>query len=186
MTRYRPMNTNQSNWLTLQAVMRPVFPGIGGIAAGLLPVMLILVTIGSGCIAERENMKGPEASLSGNEASGSLAEDADLLDRHAPDGDFINQAAFKTIKDHPSVFLVDIRTPGEWAAGRISGAVLIPLPELRQRLDEIPQDRHVILYCQTASRTRMGLRIMRNAGYPSVRHLRGGFRAWDGPIETGN
>lgn len=31
---------------------------------------------------------------------------------------------------------------------------------------------------------RLGLRILQNAGYPSVRHLRGGIRAWDGPIEA--
>ncbi len=118
------------------------------------------------------------------ETSAPMTDDGDLLARYAPDPDFIDQASFQAVKDHPSVFLVDIRTLREWNGGRIPGAVLIPLHELGERLDEVPRYQSVILYCRTANRTRQGLRLLRNAGFTSVRHLRGGIQAWDGPIET--
>ncbi len=168
----------------MKTSLRRTFAGIGWIAVGLVLVILIPAINRPARILNHGNAMDQEAGTVVPEASGPMADDADLLARYAPDPDFIDQAALKTIKEHPSVLLVDIRTPWEWEGGRIPGAVLIPLQELRERLDEIPRDRHVILYCRTANRTRQGLRILRNAGYPSVRHLRGGIHAWDGPIET--
>jgi rhodanese-related sulfurtransferase/predicted transcriptional regulator len=46
------------------------------------------------------------------------------------------------------VVLVDVRPPEEFAAGHIEGARSIPLEELEQRLEELPQDREVIAYCR--------------------------------------
>jgi rhodanese-related sulfurtransferase/predicted transcriptional regulator len=46
------------------------------------------------------------------------------------------------------VVVVDVRPPEEFAAGHIEGARSIPLEELEQRLEELPQDREVIAYCR--------------------------------------
>ena len=160
------------------------FTGIGWIVAGLVLIMLIRAIPRP---AAEQDAAAPKATGTGADIRTTTVippEAADFLDRHAPDTDFIQPSALQAIREHPSVFLVDIRTPREWQGGRIPGAVLIPLHELGQRLGEIPRDRHVILYCRTASRTRRGLNILRDAGFPSVRHLRGGILAWDGPIEN--
>ncbi len=167
-----------------ESTLGRAFAGIGWIAAGLVLAMLMLKINRPARNLNPGNVVDQETGAAALEASGTLADNADLLANFAQDPDFIDQAAFKAIKEHPSVFLVDIRTPREWKGGRIPGAVLVPLQELRDRLDEVPRDRHVILYCRTANRTRQGLRILRNAGYPTVRHLRGGIHVWDGPIET--
>ena len=48
--------------------------------------------------------------------------------------------------------LVDVRMPSEFAAGHIPGAVNVPLDELRRRLDQLPADRELAVYCQVGQR----------------------------------
>ena len=178
------MNTESESVVVTQRKKGKPFSGPAWIAAGFVLIVLIRAIFRP---ATSDVPQEAGASGSGTDAYASSelpANASDLLDRYAPDADFIEPAALQAIREHPSVFQVDIRTPREWQAGRIPGAVLIPLQELGQRLHEIPRDRHVILYCRTASRTRQGLRILRNAGFSSVRHLRGGILAWTGPVET--
>ena len=42
--------------------------------------------------------------------------------------------------------LLDVRQPGEYAQSRIPGALLIPLPELTNRMDELDQDKPLVVY----------------------------------------
>ncbi len=56
--------------------------------------------------------------------------------------------ARKFIKDNPSnkLTILDVRQPGEYEAGHIPGATLIPLPALTDRLDEINPDQPTLVY----------------------------------------
>ena len=47
---------------------------------------------------------------------------------------------------------VDVRAPGEWAAGHIDEALHVPLLHLRERLDALPQDRALVVYCASGYR----------------------------------
>jgi rhodanese-related sulfurtransferase len=73
--------------------------------------------------------------------------------------------------------VVDVREPIEWDAGRISGAVLIPLGELGARVDELPRDRRMVIVCRTGSRSSYAAGALHGAGY-DVANLRGGLAAW--------
>src|SRR6187431_3814271 len=62
--------------------------------------------------------------------------------------------------------LVDVRTPSEFAAGHIAGALNIPLQQLDSRLTELqPKDTAVVLYCRSGSRSGSAARMLRNAGF---------------------
>lgn len=78
--------------------------------------------------------------------------------------------------------LVDVRQPAEYAAGHIPGAVLIPLPEIEKRLDELGTDQDLIFYCRTGGRSAVAATLVRDAGIStgSIRHLVGGITGWDG------
>lgn len=167
----------------MRAIISSSLSGIPWILAGLALLALIRFEFRSATNFASPGATASEAGTHIYVSSELPADAADLLDRFAPDADFIQPDALLTIREHPAVLMVDIRTPREWRGGRIPGAVLIPLHELEQRSHEIPRNRHVILYCRTANRTRQGLRILRNVGFPSVRHLRGGILAWNGPVE---
>ncbi len=73
--------------------------------------------------------------------------------------------------------LLDVRTAPEFAAGNIPGAVNIPVDELRSRLDELPRDREIAVYCQVGQRGYLGTRILRQAGFSAV-NLGGGYKTY--------
>lgn len=76
------------------------------------------------------------------------------------------------------VFLLDVRTPGEYRQVRLDGARLIPIDQLRQRLGELPKDRPIIVYCAVGARSSQVLRYLAGQGYPEVYNLYGGISAW--------
>ena len=72
--------------------------------------------------------------------------------------------------------IVDVRTGSERADGSIPGSLLIPVDELRGRLDEIPSGP-VIVHCAVGQRGHVAARILTQAGW-DVRNLDGGYRTW--------
>jgi len=79
--------------------------------------------------------------------------------------------------------LVDVREPLEWAIGRIEGARHIPLGSLAARLEELPRDRDVVLYCHHGVRSLRALEFLRSAGFPRTRSLAGGIDAWSREVD---
>jgi rhodanese-related sulfurtransferase len=73
--------------------------------------------------------------------------------------------------------LVDVRQDFEWAAGRIAGAVHIPLDALPARASEIDHDRPVIFQCRTGARSSMATDAFRASGIEAY-NLTGGLEAW--------
>jgi len=72
-------------------------------------------------------------------------------------------------------FLLDVREKGEFEAGYVSGAINIPLGQLRDRLEELPQDRDIYVYCQVGQRAYYATRALRLNHYPAF-NLTGGFK----------
>lgn len=73
--------------------------------------------------------------------------------------------------------LVDVRADHEWEAGRIPGAVHIPLAELNERAGELDRDRRVILYCRGGNRSSMAADALESAGYDAAK-LSEGIVGW--------
>jgi NADPH-dependent 2,4-dienoyl-CoA reductase/sulfur reductase-like enzyme/rhodanese-related sulfurtransferase len=73
--------------------------------------------------------------------------------------------------------LLDVRTATEFKGGAIPGATHIPLDELRSRLDELPRDCPVIVYCQAGQRGYIATRLLRQAGFDAA-NLAGGYRTY--------
>lgn len=76
-----------------------------------------------------------------------------------------------------SPLFLDVRTRGEYLRGHIPGCIHIYLDELRSRLDEIPRDREVVVYCLTGYRSYIGCRILMQRGFRKVYNLTGGVEA---------
>ncbi|MDO4783477.1 MAG: FAD-dependent oxidoreductase [Propionibacteriaceae bacterium] len=72
--------------------------------------------------------------------------------------------------------VIDVRTPGEFAAGAIPGSVNIPLDELRDRFGELPAG-DLIVSCAVGVRGHSALRVLAGRGR-SARNLDGGYRTW--------
>lgn len=77
------------------------------------------------------------------------------------------------------VVILDVRNDDEWARGHIDGAMLVPLPALHERLDQIPRDRAIVVHCQRGSRSAAGAATLDAAGFDDVHELSGGIAAWE-------
>ncbi len=75
---------------------------------------------------------------------------------------------------HDRPFLLDVRTPTEFAAGAIPDFVNIPLDDLRGRIGEVPSDRKVIVTCQAGQRGYYATLILKHAGRDAA-NLAGGY-----------
>jgi len=72
-------------------------------------------------------------------------------------------------------YILDVREKPEWERGHIKGAVLIPLSELRDRLDEIPKDRPVYIHCRSGQRSYNALLALQHRGFTDVYNISGGY-----------
>ena len=81
--------------------------------------------------------------------------------------------------DLSKVTLVDVRTADEASLGSIPGAVNIPLDDLRERMNEIPTDRPVYLFCGVGLRGYLASNILKGHGYADVRNLIGGLKTYE-------
>ncbi len=77
-------------------------------------------------------------------------------------------------------FLLDVRDDDEWLAGHAEGAHHVPMMELLARLDEVPQDRDVVVVCKVGGRSAQVTAYLAANGWDRVRNLDGGMLAWVG------
>lgn len=76
------------------------------------------------------------------------------------------------------VVLLDVRQPDEYAICALPDSILIPLGELAERVDEVPDDgTPVVVYCHHGVRSLTGAAILRNAGLEAL-SLAGGIDRW--------
>lgn len=75
--------------------------------------------------------------------------------------------------------LLDVRTPEEFKAGNIAGALNIPVDELRCRITELPKNKNIYVYCQVGLRGYLASRILLQNGFEKVFNLSGGYRLWE-------
>jgi len=88
--------------------------------------------------------------------------------------------------DADAPFVLDVRTPEEFVAGHVPGAINIPHDRLAGRLAEVPRDRDVVVYCRSGRRAVMAGEVLAGEGYNRLHHLEGDMIGWadaDRPTE---
>ena len=71
--------------------------------------------------------------------------------------------------------LVDVRHPYEFKRGTIEGAINIPVDDLRNRINEIPKDKNVIIFCKQGLRGYIAYKILKQKGFENIKNLSGGY-----------
>jgi NADPH-dependent 2,4-dienoyl-CoA reductase/sulfur reductase-like enzyme/rhodanese-related sulfurtransferase len=91
----------------------------------------------------------------------------------------------KKLENGEDFILLDVRSPAEWQAQRIEAKQvrLIPLPELRRRIGELPRDKEIVTVCRTSVRAYQAQRILDGVGFKNVKLMDGSLAAW--PYELG-
>ena len=91
----------------------------------------------------------------------------------------VTPADYKTryMEDATPHTLVDVRTAEEFREGYIPGAINIDLQQLQNKLNKIPKDKPVIVYCRSGNRSSFATNILNQSGYTEVYDL-GGIIDW--------
>ena len=125
--------------------------------SSLLGVALVLLTVLAGCSST--------TAVDQQITTVSPAEAAAIIEQNAGSADFV---------------LLDIRTPEEYGAGRIAGAVNIDFYDanFRDQLDALDKDVHYVVYCNSGNRSGQSLPIFEDLGFARVENVATGITGW--------
>ena len=82
------------------------------------------------------------------------------------------------VEDGADPIFLDIREPAELPSGIVEGAYLIPMNQIPDRIDELPRDRKLIVYCAAGVRSFGVTHWLREQGFEDTWSLIGGAGAW--------
>jgi hydroxyacylglutathione hydrolase len=80
--------------------------------------------------------------------------------------------------DSKRVVVIDVRNDNEWKEGHIPSAIHIPLGHLRERINEVPADKPIVVHCQGGGRSAIAASLLQKMGRKNVANLAGGYRAY--------
>ncbi len=75
-------------------------------------------------------------------------------------------------------YLLDVREPSEAEIAQIPGSLFIPMGQIPERVNEIPKDKRVIVYCHHGMRSLKVTHYLRSAGLENTSSMKGGIDAW--------
>ncbi|MGB8326499.1 MAG: rhodanese-like domain-containing protein [Steroidobacteraceae bacterium] len=80
-----------------------------------------------------------------------------------------------------SLVVLDVRTPSEFAAGHVPGALNIPHDQIEARIGELEsaRNREIVVYCRSGRRSAIALDILHSRGFARLSHLEGDWQAWE-------
>ena len=90
-------------------------------------------------------------------------------------------------KGDDATYVLDVRSPEEYASGHVPGAVNIPYDQIASRMAEVPKDKDVVLYCKSGRRAGIAAETLAGQGYTRLQHLEGDIVAWvdkGRPVDT--
>jgi rhodanese-related sulfurtransferase len=87
--------------------------------------------------------------------------------------------AFNMVGQRSDLYLLDVRTPGEYQQARLKGAQLIPIDQFARRLAEVPRNRPILVYCAVGSRSAQVVNYLARQGFAEIYNLYGGIYSWE-------
>ncbi len=102
-------------------------------------------------------------------------------DGPAANGSAVDVETFQTRMAEPDMVVLDVRTPEEYAAGHLAGAVNIDLEsaDFSERIDELDPKSSYDVYCRSDNRSGVAVEEMVDDGFVDVVHLDGGIVDWE-------
>jgi rhodanese-related sulfurtransferase len=90
------------------------------------------------------------------------------------------EAAEKLLSGDTNIVVLDVRTPEEFSAGHLPGAINVDFrsPEFASGLDKLNRETTYLVHCASGRRSTAALEILRQRNFASIVHLDGGLNAW--------
>lgn len=138
----------------------------------------------AGCASQKTS-----SSDSGNknpieEISSSVTEEKTLIEDIIEDSTIKSRELKRLIEsDNDDYLLIDVRTSREYRSGHIPGAINIPHTEIRKKVEKIPLDKIIIVYCKVGGRAEIAKKSLQEMGYKKVFNF-GGIRDYKYEIKN--
>ena len=91
--------------------------------------------------------------------------------------------AYNMITDgsYPNLIILDVRTQSEYDEGHLENAILIPITELKSRIDELLpyKDNKIVVYCHIGARSSEAAHLLDSNNFTKVYNVLGGITAWE-------
>ena len=119
---------------------------------------------------------------------GYLAEPYQVMFAHQDDVQVASRLTAKAFDERAAQIgnlqIVDVRNPGEVAAGTIPNAIPIPVGQLPARLAELDPTVPTVVYCAGGYRSSVAASLLRQNGFTDVSDILGGFGAWEEAVQN--
>lgn len=111
---------------------------------------------------------------------GSVAGNIQVIEYKQPHYREIDAEEAAELMKNLNPLLLDVRTRAEFDTGHIKNAVLIPVQELQQRVDELAEYKHsdILIYCATGNRSTVASKILIDNGFKRIVNMRYGIYQW--------
>jgi rhodanese-related sulfurtransferase len=90
----------------------------------------------------------------------------------------------KQLIDNKDVVVLDVRTPEEYQEGHIPNAILIPLQELENKLNELDKKDHYLVVCRSGNRSAQASEVLTSNSFANIYNMSGGMNNWGYEIEN--
>jgi rhodanese-related sulfurtransferase len=94
--------------------------------------------------------------------------------------DLVSPAKFKELLNLEGAQVVDVRTPREYAGGKIGDAQNIDFfaSDFKSKIDKLDRSKPVLVYCAVGGRSAKAVHMMKSMGFTEIHELQGGYNAW--------
>jgi rhodanese-related sulfurtransferase len=90
----------------------------------------------------------------------------------------------KQLIDNNEVVVLDVRTPEEYQDGHIPNAILIPLQELENKLNDLDKEEPYLVVCRSGNRSAQASEILTSNSFANIYNMAGGMNDWGYDIEN--
>jgi len=101
----------------------------------------------------------------------------------AASGEISPEELHRRLARGEQVFILDVRNPPEYDICRLPGSMLVPLPTLPQRVDELDRGREMVVHCKSGMRSAKAIAFLRQQGFTRLLNLTGGILAWAAKVD---
>jgi len=133
-----------------------------------------IINVGCKASGEKEDTGGEEVQAEEVVPNEIVTSDKEIV---SGINDISVEEVYEIINTNQDYIILDVRTPEEFNEGHIEGAMLIPVDELKGRLDELSVDKPIIIYCKSGGRSRNAASILVENGFTRVYDM-GGITDW--------
>ncbi|MBY0146158.1 rhodanese-like domain-containing protein [Neobacillus niacini] len=84
----------------------------------------------------------------------------------------------KKLIDNKEVVVLDVRTPEEYQDGHIPNALLVPLQELENKLNDLDKTEPYLVVCRSGNRSTQASEILTSNSFTNIYNMTGGMNSW--------